>query len=138
MIEEEAKMKVMAINSSSRKKWNTAMLLEHALEAATAKGAETELVHLYDLDYKGCTSCSACKLKGGNSYGKCAMKDGLTPLLEKLATADAFIIGSPVYFGTQQERCVHSWSDCFFNIWLIPGHQVRPLPGKFLPHSSTL
>jgi multimeric flavodoxin WrbA len=93
-------MKVYAINGSPRKSWNTAMLLEHALAGAAVKGAETELIHLYDLDYKGCTSCFACKLKNGKSYGKCAMKDGLTPVLEKLASADAFILGSPIYFGT--------------------------------------
>lgn len=93
-------MNVIAINGSPRKNWNTAMLLEHALAGAASKGAETELVHLYGLDFKGCTSCFLCKLKGGSSYGKCAMRDGLTPLLEKLAHADAFILGSPIYFGT--------------------------------------
>ena len=93
-------MKVLAINGSPRKKWNTATLLGKALEGAASRGAETELVHLYDLDFKGCTSCFACKLKGGKSYGKCAMKDGLTPVLEKLADADAFLLGSPIYFGT--------------------------------------
>ena len=93
-------MKVLAINGSPRKKWNTATLLEKALEGAASRGAETELIHLYDLDFKGCTSCFACKLKGGKSYGKCAMNDGLTPVLEKLAGADAFLLGSPIYFGT--------------------------------------
>lgn len=93
-------MKVYAVNGSPRKNWNTAMLLEHALSGAASQGAETELIHLYDLAFKGCTSCFACKLKGGKSYGKCAMNDGLTPVLEKLATADAFILGSPIYFGT--------------------------------------
>lgn len=90
----------MAINGSPRKRWNTAMLLEKALEGAASRGAETELVHLYDLDFKGCTSCFACKLRGGKSYGRCAMNDGLTPLLEKIAAADAFLLGSPIYFGT--------------------------------------
>jgi multimeric flavodoxin WrbA len=28
------------------------------------------------------------------------MKDGLTPVLEKLSKADAFVLGSPIYFGT--------------------------------------
>ena len=93
-------MKVYAINGSPRKKWNTATLLEKALEGSASKGADTELVHLYDLDFKGCTSCFSCKLKGGKSYGKCAMNDGLTPVLAKLAEADAFILGSPIYFGT--------------------------------------
>lgn len=93
-------MKVYAVNGSPRKNWNTATLLEHALAGAAAQGAETELIHLYDLDFKGCTSCFACKLKEGRSYGRCAMRDGLTPVLEKLAGADAFILGSPIYFGT--------------------------------------
>jgi multimeric flavodoxin WrbA len=93
-------MTILAINGSPRKKWNTAMLLEKALEGAASQGAETELVHLYDLDYKGCTSCFACKLKGSKSYGRCAMNDGLTPLLAKLDKADAFVLGSPIYFGT--------------------------------------
>lgn len=62
-------MNVIAINGSPRKKWNTATLLEHTLEGAKSQGADTELVHLYDLDYKGCTSCFACKLKDGKNYG---------------------------------------------------------------------
>ncbi len=93
-------MKVIAINGSPRKKWNTAMLLEQALEGAASQGAETELIHLYDLDFKGCTSCFSCKLKDGKSSGTCAMRDGLTPVLEKIAEADALVLGSPIYFGT--------------------------------------
>ena len=91
---------VIAINGSPRKSWNTATLLEHALKGALSAGVKTELLHLYDLNYKGCTSCFSCKLKGGKSYGKCAMKDDLTPVLERIAGADAFILGSPVYIGT--------------------------------------
>jgi multimeric flavodoxin WrbA len=43
-------MEVIAFNGSPRKKWNTATLLEKALEGAASQGAETKLVHLYDLD----------------------------------------------------------------------------------------
>lgn len=90
-------MKVVAINGSPRKQWNTATLLSKALEGAADKGAETELVHLYDLEFKGCTSCFACKRKGGKSYGRCAMRDGLSPILERIREADAIVLGSPVY-----------------------------------------
>ena len=93
-------MNAIAINGSPRKNWNTAMLLEKVLEGAASQGAETELVHLYDLDFKGCTSCFSCKLKGGKSYGKCAMKDELTPVLDEIADTDMLILGSPIYFGT--------------------------------------
>lgn len=92
-------MKVLAFNGSPRKTWNTAILLNHALEGAASQGAETEIIHLYDLNYKGCVSCFACKLKGGKSYGKCAYKDDLTPILEKIEQADALVFGSPIYLG---------------------------------------
>ena len=93
-------MNVIAINGSPRKNWNTAILLKKALEGAASRGANTELIHLYDVNFKGCTSCFGCKLKDGASYGKCAMNDDLTPILEKIANADAFLLGSPIYFGT--------------------------------------
>ena len=70
-------MKVLAINGSPRKDWNTATLLKAALDGAASEGAGVELVHLYDLAYHGCVSCFACKLKGGSSYGNCAYKDGV-------------------------------------------------------------
>lgn len=92
-------MKVLAINGSPRKEWNTATLLGHALEGAASQRAETELLHLCDMDFKGCTSCFACKLKGGKSYGKCAVNDALTPVLESCGAADALILGSPNYIG---------------------------------------
>ncbi len=93
-------MEVIAFNGSPRKKWNTATLLEKALEGAASQGAATRLIHLYDLDFKGCKSCFGCKTKGGPSYGKCAIKDDLTPLLKDVEKADALILGSPIYFWT--------------------------------------
>lgn len=92
-------MKIMVFNGSPRKSWNTATLLNKAMEGAILKGAETELIHLYDLNYKGCESCFSCKLKGGKSYGKCAVNDELTPILDRIAGAGALILGSPIYLG---------------------------------------
>jgi multimeric flavodoxin WrbA len=93
-------MKAIGINGSPRKKWNTAMLLEKALEGAASQGAETESFHLYDLTFKGCVSCFACKTKGGKSYGRCAVKDDLSPILKKVEEVDVIILASPIYFGT--------------------------------------
>ncbi|MDW8802692.1 flavodoxin family protein [Clostridium sp. A1-XYC3] len=90
-------MKLIAINGSPRKNWNTATLLNKALEGAASQGAEIELINLYDLKYRGCISCFACKRKDGQ-HGKCAMKDDLTNILERLETADAIIFGSPIYY----------------------------------------
>ena len=92
-------MKIFAVNGSPRKKGNTATVLEHFLEGARSAGADTELIHLYDLQASGCRSCFACKLRGGASYGHCALKDDLTPVLAALEKADGLVLGSPVYFG---------------------------------------
>lgn len=109
-------MKIIAVNGSPRKKWNTATLLEKALEGASSQGAQRELVHLYDLNYKGCISCFACKTKDGKSYGECAVKDDLTPLFQRIKEADAVIFGSPIYLGSMTgemqsflERLIFPW-----------------------------
>ena len=121
-------MKVIAINGSPRKKWNTAILLQKALEGAASRGADTELVHLYDLSYKGCISCFACKTKDGPSYGKCAVKDGLTPLLEKIGHIDAMILGSPIYYGT-----VTGEMRSFMERLLFPYSTYTDPPGSLFP-----
>ena len=92
-------MKIIAFNGSPRKNWNTAILLNKALEGAESGGAQTELIHLYDLNYKGCISCFACKMKDGKSYGRCPVNDDLKDVFRKIEEADALIIGSPIYFG---------------------------------------
>lgn len=94
-------MRVLAINGSPRKKWNTATLLRKALAGAKSKGAKTELVHLYDLSYQGCNSCFACKKIGGRSHGRCSVRDDLTPVLNRAAESDVLILGSPLYFHTE-------------------------------------
>jgi multimeric flavodoxin WrbA len=98
-------MKVLAINGSPRTKYNTATLLNNALEGAASQGAETELVHLYKLDFKGCISCFACKLKNGESGGRCAVEDELTPVLKKAGETDALrplVLPSPRFGNTKQ------------------------------------
>jgi len=90
-------MKIVAVNGSPRKDWNTATLLKKALEGANEQGAETKLVHLYEHSYHGCVSCFSCKRKGG-IHGVCAMKDELTSVLLMLHDSDAIIWGSPIYF----------------------------------------
>ncbi len=89
--------KVMIINGSPRKNFNTAKMLKEAQRGAQDSGAEVEYVNLYDINYKGCISCLICKRKGVEQQGLCFYKDDLRPLLEKCLNADAVIIGSPVY-----------------------------------------
>ena len=91
-------MKVMAINGSPRKNWNTDTLLKNVLDGAASAGAETEMVYLYDLKFCGCKSCMACKLKKEPRPNRCVLRDDLTPVLDRVHEADAVVLGSPIYF----------------------------------------
>lgn len=94
-------MKILAINGSPRKKKNTGTLLQCVLEGAAKAGAETSLVQLADLHFGGCMSCFACKRINGPSYGRCARKDDLTPVLQQAHEADVLVLGSPFYYSAE-------------------------------------
>ena len=87
-------MKILGINASPRRKANTQTLVEAVLQGAGGKGAETRLVHLRDLEINGCLGCEGCK----THPGRCVQKDGLTPLLQEMASSDAVVLGTPVYW----------------------------------------
>jgi len=94
-------MKLLAVNGSPRKQWNTARLLESVVEGAKSAGMDTKLVHIYDFEFKGCVSCFRCKRVDGANYGRCAVRDDLTPLLDEIYSADALVFGSPLYVMTE-------------------------------------
>ena len=91
-------MKALFVNGSPRKNWNTHKLLEQAMKGAADSGAECELVHLYDLSFKGCKSCFACKVKNNKTNGLCVIRDDLRAVLEKALECDVIVAGSPIYF----------------------------------------
>ena len=91
-------MKAIAINGSPRKGWNTDMLLQAALRGAADAGAQTQLIQLSDLTFSGCRSCFACK-RAGAEIGRCMWKDDLQPVFDKIFSADAVFMGSPIYLG---------------------------------------
>jgi len=85
--------KVLGIIGSPRKNGNTDIMVTEALKAATENGAETEKIHLSDYDLKPCDGCKTCF-----ETGECHIPDDLMKLYNKVKTADALILGSPVYF----------------------------------------
>ncbi len=91
--------KLIAINGSPRKDKNTATLLKEAMKGAQSANAETELIHLYDINYKGCSSCFLCKRRGQTQVGKCFMKDDLSVVLDQITESQVLILGSPIYLG---------------------------------------
>lgn len=91
--------KIYIINGSPRKNWNTFKLCESFAKGVVDAGGNAEIISLYDLDFKGCRACSACKLKGGKNYGFCSYPDELKEILNKVSVADGICLATPIYFG---------------------------------------
>ncbi|MDE6557023.1 MAG: flavodoxin family protein [Duncaniella sp.] len=129
-------MKVIGINGSARKGWNTQSLVMKALDGAASMGAETELINLYSEPLKGCLECFACKRKGNKTGGICAIRDNMRPILEKAHEADAVIVGSPNFFGYPS-----AMTRAFIERFLYPlssymmkdGQHVRLLGDRVIP-----
>lgn len=90
-------MKVLLINGSPRKKGNTFLALIEAAKVLEQQGVETEVVQIGTKPIRGCIACAQCKTK---QLGRCVFDDDIcNSVSEKMATADALIVGSPVYYG---------------------------------------
>ncbi len=87
-------MKVVAINGSSQKKGNTHILLEKVLQPLKNKGIQTKIIWLGHNDVKPCIGCRKCF---ENKNNKCSIKDKFNDIFAELLTADALVLGSPVY-----------------------------------------
>ena len=53
-------MKVLGLVCSPRKEGNTEILVSQALASAKESGAETELLHVADMNIAPCDACGAC------------------------------------------------------------------------------
>lgn len=88
-------MKILGINGSPRKGGNTDILLDKILEGARQKGADTEKIVLNDLRFSPCQECEDMK-----DDGSCIVDDDMQGLYEKIRTADALVLASPIFFGS--------------------------------------
>lgn len=88
--------RIVVVNAGPRKGWNTDTLITEAAKGAEATGAEIIRFDLFRLEkHTGCISCFGCKKD--KFKGHCVCKDGLTPVLDAIRSADGLIIGSPNY-----------------------------------------
>ncbi len=86
-------MKVIALNGSPKPKGNTYLSLKTVCDQLATQNIETEIIHVGNMDIKGCISCGQCK----DGYCKFS-DDSLREIVDKIYAADALILGSPVYY----------------------------------------
>lgn len=90
-------MKVLLINGSPNEAGCTYTALSEVAGALEKEGIETEIFQLGKQPIRGCTACGGCT----RNHNKCVFDDDKVNLaLECAETADAFVVGSPVYFAS--------------------------------------
>ena len=81
-------MKVLLINGSPRREGNTFIALSEVARTLEAEGIGAEIVSIGTKAVQGCIACGKC-----SELGRC-----VDEVREKLAGADALVVGSPVYY----------------------------------------
>lgn len=92
-INNQRRMKVLAINGSSRAHGNTEDMLQLVLEEVAKAGHETEYIALAGETIHACKACFACTGRGNCVFNN----DRFQELYSKMTEADAIILGSSTY-----------------------------------------
>ena len=103
-------MKALLINGSPRAKGCTYTALTELAKTLESQGIETEIVHVGHKDVRGCIACRKC-----HETGKCVFDDIVNEVAPKLAQADAFVIGAPVYFASPAGGAISFMDRLFFS-----------------------
>lgn len=105
-------MKALLVNGSPRPKGCTFTALSELAKTLEENGIETEIIQIGNKDIRGCIACRKCH---STESGKCIFDDIVNKVAPKYAEADAFVIGSPVYFASPAGGAVAFLDRLFFS-----------------------
>jgi multimeric flavodoxin WrbA len=86
-------VRIVGLSGSPRVGGNTDLILQEALAAAKAEGADVNLIRVSDYRLLPCSGCMSCF-----STKKCVNEDDGESLYQEIVKADGIIMGSPSYF----------------------------------------
>ena len=107
-------MKALLINGSPHAKGCTYTALSELKHTLESDGIETELIHVGNQDVRGCIACGQCR-----KLGKCVFDDAVNEVASKLAEADAFVIGAPVYYSSPAGGAISFMDRLFFSTFNV-------------------
>jgi multimeric flavodoxin WrbA len=120
------KTKVLMINGSPRRDGNTFCCLKEIEATLQKQGIDTEIVQIGRKPVRMCINCGGCHENDGKG---CVYDDDLCSVItQKMATADALIVGTPVYYGQPNGGVLSLMQRLFFSA----GHLVQNKPAAAL------
>lgn len=104
-------VRILAIYGSPRRRGNTTLLLEKAVQGAQEAGAEVEEVVLRDQKLSPCLEIYGCK-----ETGRCVIMDDFQKIYDRIETSEGLMLASPIFFYTVSahtkilmDRCQSLW-----------------------------
>ena len=121
-----AKIKVLLVNGSPRQDGNTFCCLKEIETQLQKHGIETEIVQIGAKPVRMCVNCGGCRRNNGAG---CVFNDDVcAEITEKMASANALIVGTPVYYGQPNGGILAVMQRLFFSA----GHLVQNKPAAAL------
>lgn len=120
-----SEMKVLAFNSSPRKRGNTGALLTAAARGAREAGAQVTEYWLPRMKIGYCSGCRKCH--GVKLPNYCTLKDDMTALYPEIIAADAIIVAFPIY---SARECAQMAT--FIDRWDCLGRMEKPKRGMVI------
>ena len=90
--------RVLAVNGSYRENGAIDQAIEVAAQAARSAGASVEIICLRKFQIEFCLNCRHWTQLPGENPGECVHEDRMHELVQKIESADAFILASPTNF----------------------------------------
>ncbi len=107
----EKRMEILSIHGSPRRNGSSSNIANHLVKKLEANGNEIHTFHLNNLDIHGCQECFTCRK---NRTDTCAIKDGISMILELTKTSEVVIVSTPVFYAdiSAQLKCFieRTWS----------------------------
>ena len=130
---------ILSIYGSPRRKGNTSLLLQKAVQGARQAGADVEEVVLRDLKMSPCLEIYGCK-----ETGRCVIQDDFQSISDKLLSCQGLILASPIFFYSVSahtkilmDRCQSLWVKRYWLEKAVRG-QGRPVrKGLFISAGAT-
>ena len=103
---------VLVLSGSPRKGGNSDLLCDQFIKGAKEAGHNVEKIRVCEKEIAPCLGCYYCQ----THKDRCAIKDDMPAIVDKIMAADVLVLASPVYFYSINaqlkaviDRCVRSW-----------------------------
>ena len=132
-------IRIVAIYGSPRRKGNTALLLDKAVQGAREEGAEVEEVILRDLKMSPCLEIYGCK-----KTGRCVIEDDFQRVQDQIQVSKGVMLASPIFFYSVSahtkmliDRCQSLWVKKYWIDKVAYGQWEAKRKGLFISVGAT-